>query len=76
VARHLLEDLKTGATLDRYASDQVVPFAALAAGESRFRIPHVSEHVQSSAWLSEEFLGAKVTVQENELVVKGVGFRR
>jgi len=75
VARQLLEDVKTGATLDRYASDQIIPFAALASGESRFHIPRLSDHVQSSAWLSEEFLGAKISVEENELVVKGVGFK-
>ena len=29
VAHQLLEDLHTGATLDRYAADQIIPFAAL-----------------------------------------------
>ena len=33
VAQHLLEDLQTGATLDRYTADQLIPFAALAAGK-------------------------------------------
>lgn len=75
VARQLLEDLRTGATIDRYASDQIIPWAALAAGESRFRIPRVSEHVESNAWLSREFLGADVRAEGHELVVKGVGFR-
>jgi RNA 3'-terminal phosphate cyclase (ATP) len=75
VARQLVEDLKTGATLDRYASDQIIPLAALAAGESRFRIPRVSEHIESSAWLSREFLGADVRADGHELVVKGIGFR-
>ena len=74
VARQLLEDLKTEATLDRHASDQIIPFAALASGESRFRIPHVTEHIRSNAWLSEEFLGAKISVEGNKLVVRGVGF--
>jgi RNA 3'-terminal phosphate cyclase (ATP) len=74
VARQLLEDLKTKATLDRHASDQIIPFAALASGESKFRIPHVTEHIQSNAWLSEQFLGAKISVEGNELVVRGVGF--
>ena len=74
VARCLNEDLKTGATLDRYASDQIIPLAALAAGESKFRIPRVSEHIESSAWLSREFLGAEVRADGHELVVKGVGF--
>jgi RNA 3'-terminal phosphate cyclase (ATP) len=75
VARRLLEDLNTGATLDRYAGDQIIPLAALAAGESRFLIPRVSEHIESNAWLSREFLGAAVHIEEHELVINGVGFR-
>ena len=75
VASQLLEDVQTGATLDRYASDQIIPFAALAAGESRFRIPRVTEHIESNAWLSREFLGAEIQIHEHDLVVNGVGFR-
>lgn len=74
VARQLLEDLKTGATLDRYVSDQIIPFAALAHGESRFRIPRLSEHIQSNAWLSHEFLGAEVKIEGQDLIVRGAGF--
>jgi RNA 3'-terminal phosphate cyclase (ATP) len=73
-ARRLLEDLKSGATVDRYASDQILPFAALAFGESRFRIPHVTDHIQSNIWLSREFLGAEIKAEGQELVVKGIGF--
>jgi RNA 3'-terminal phosphate cyclase (ATP) len=75
VARQLLEDMKTGATLDRYASDQIIPFAALACGESRFRIPRITEHVESSAWLCREILGAEVRAEGHELLVKGIGFQ-
>jgi RNA 3'-terminal phosphate cyclase len=75
VARQLMEDLKTGATLDRYASDQIIPIAALARGESRFRIPRVSKHMESNAWLSSKFLGAEVKIEGRELIVKGIGFR-
>lgn len=73
-ARQLLEDLKTGAALDRYASDQIIPFAALASGESRFRVPRVSEHIESNAWLSREFLGAEVKIAGQDVIVRGVGF--
>ena len=74
VARQLLEDLKSGATLDRYAADQIIPFAALAAGESRFVIPTVTEHVLTSAWLAELFLGAHLRIDGQRLVINGVGF--
>lgn len=75
VARRLLEDVNTGATLDRYASDQIIPLAALAGGESRFRIPRLSEHIQTNAWLSREFLGAEVKIEGQNLIVEGIGFR-
>jgi RNA 3'-terminal phosphate cyclase (ATP) len=75
VATQLLADLKSGATLDRFAADQVIPFAALGEGESRFRIPEWSDHIQSNAWLVQEFLGARVEVLGQIMSVRGVGFR-
>jgi len=75
VARQLLEDLKTKATIDRYASDQIISFAALAAGESRFRIPRLSEHIESNVWLAETFLAAAIKIEGNALIVRGVGFQ-
>ena len=76
VARRLLEDLKAEATVDRHAADQVIPFAALAEGESRFRIPAVTEHVETNAWMVKTFLGVHATVQDHRLAVTGTGFRR
>ncbi len=75
VARTLLEDLGAGAVLDRFAADQVIPFAALTGGESRFLIPRVTEHIESNAWLAGLFLGAEVETRGRLLVVRGVGGR-
>jgi RNA 3'-terminal phosphate cyclase (ATP) len=69
-----LEDLKTGAAIDLYASDQIIPFAALAGGQSQLRIRAISQHVESSSWLSREFLGATIKIEGHELKIKGVGF--
>ena len=74
VAKQLLDELKSGATLDRFAADQIIPFAALAAGESRFIIPGVTDHVLTSAWLAELFLGARLKVDGQRLLINGVGF--
>jgi RNA 3'-terminal phosphate cyclase (ATP) len=74
VAKQLLDDLKSGATLDRFAADQIIPFAALAAGESRFIIPTVTDHMLTSAWLADVFLGAPVRIDGQRLVINGVGF--
>jgi RNA 3'-terminal phosphate cyclase (ATP) len=74
VAKQLLEELTSGATLDRFAADQIIPFAALAEGESRFIIPAVSHHVLTSAWLAETFLGTHVRIDGRRLVIHGAGF--
>jgi len=74
VARQLLDDLKSGATIDRFAADQIIPYAALAKGESRFIIPAVTDHVSTSAWLAEMFLEARVMIDGQRLVVNGAGF--
>ncbi len=55
----LLEDLDARASVDRHLADQLIPFAALIEGESVFRIPAVTEHVEVRLWLVEKLLGAK-----------------
>jgi RNA 3'-terminal phosphate cyclase (ATP) len=74
VARQLLQDLESGATLDRFAADQIIPFAALAGGESRFIIPAVTDHVLTGAWLADLFLGARVRIDGRRMTIDGVEF--
>ncbi len=74
VAKQLLEELGSGATLDRFAADQIIPFVALAAGESRFIIPAVTDHVLTSAWLAETFLDAQVRIEGQRLAIHGAAF--
>lgn len=76
VAKQVLDEIESGATLDRFAADQIIPFAALASGESRFIIPAATDHVLTSAWLAEAFLGAQVRIDGQRLVVQGAGFRQ
>ena len=76
VAKQLLEDMKTGATVDRFAADQIIPFAALAEGESRFRVTAVTDHLLTNLWLAEKFLGVRATLNDHALSMTGVGFQR
>ncbi|MCP9461309.1 MAG: RNA 3'-terminal phosphate cyclase [Nitrospira sp.] len=75
VANQLIQEISSGATLDRFAADQVIPFAALAEGESRFIIPAVTDHVLTGAWLADVFLGAQVRIDDRRLTIAGAGFR-
>ncbi len=75
VARCLIEDLASGTTVDRFLADQVIIFAALARGTSRYRIPRLTEHVDTNLWLVETILGAKTKVSKDLVVeVEGVGY--
>ena len=76
VAQQLLTDWHSGATLDRFATDQVVPFAALAEGQSRFLIPEATDHLLTCAWLADLFFGARVMIDGRLLTIHGVGYHR
>jgi len=71
VAQQLLDDIRTGATVDRFTADQLIIYAALACGESEFIIPRITEHVDSNLWLAEKILGIKTVLQKNHLKIKG-----
>lgn len=75
VARELLAEIDSGATVDRHASDQIIPFAALADGTSSFQIPFVTEHAETAGWLAWLFLRTEVRVAGTTLVVHGQGAR-
>lgn len=75
VARALREDLATGATVDRHAADQLVLFAALAGGTSRWRAPGATEHVVTNLWLAELF-GARVRVDGQRVEIDGIALER
>jgi RNA 3'-phosphate cyclase len=76
VADHLLEDIRSGATVDRFAADQLVLYAGLAEGESEYVIPFMNDHIDSNLWLIKKILGAKVILKGNHLKIHGVGITR
>ncbi len=73
VARHLLEDLASGATVDRFIADQIIIYAALGNGESQYIFPTITEHIESNLWLIKEILGAEISIERNLLKIKGIG---
>jgi RNA 3'-terminal phosphate cyclase (ATP) len=75
VAATLLEDLSTGATVDRHVADQLVLFAALADGTSRYLVPRQTEHLDSNLWLVAQF-GTQGECRKQQVVIKGLGFQR
>ena len=69
----LHEDLAAGATVDRHLADQLILFAALADGETRYRIPRMTDHVVSNLWIVEIMLGARTVREGNIITIGGIG---
>ena len=75
VASDLIEDLASGATVDRHLADQLIPFAALAKGESSYLIPRMTEHIEARLWMAETILGVRTFVSGNRVTIEGAGRR-
>lgn len=71
VAHNLLEDIESGATVDRFTADQLILYATLADGESEYIIPRMSDHIDSNIWLAEKLLGARISLKGKSLKIKG-----
>ncbi|TVT59373.1 RNA 3'-phosphate cyclase [Amycolatopsis rhizosphaerae] len=72
-ARHLLAEVDGGATLDRFAADQVIPFAALAEGDTVFRVRSVTAHLTTGLWLASLFLDVRADLANGRVLVHGSG---
>jgi len=75
VAGSILDDLRTGSTVDRYVADQLIPFCAVADGVSEYIVPSVTEHVETNMWLVERILDARTKLNGRRLRIEGVGDR-
>ncbi len=75
-AGRFLDDLSRNAGVDRYLADQLVPFAGLAKGESSYRVPEITAHLETRLWLIREFLGAQATIEDRVVRIRGAGKKR
>ncbi len=74
-AGRFLDDLSKNAGVDRYLADQLVPFAGLAQGESSYRVPEITDHLETRLWLIREFLGAQTAIEDRVVRIRGVGIK-
>ena len=63
-AEGLLRELYAKATVDTHLADMLVPYIALAEGESIYLARELSEHLDTNIWLTQVMLGAKFSVEK------------
>lgn len=54
-SKELWKEIKSGATLDIHLSDQILPYMAMADGESSFLVRELTNHTKTNMWLIEQF---------------------
>lgn len=77
VANNFIQDVKSGAAVDRFLADQLIIYAALAEGVTEYVIPRMTDHVEANLWLIEHILGssgARAEAIGNRIKIKGIGY--
>lgn len=75
-ASSLLKSIGSEAALDKWMSDQVLPFLALAKGRSEVRVEEFTDHVKSNIRIIENVLNVKFEIDEKSKIISvdGIGF--
>ncbi len=61
-AENLFEEIKIQATVDVHLADMLVPYIALADGNSVYLTRALTDHLETNIWLVQEILGVKFQV--------------
>ncbi len=74
-AEALLRGLKVKAGVDEWAGDQLMVFAALASGITRYKVSRVTKHQISNAYVINKFFEdcVKIDKKEGVIEVRGTG---
>jgi RNA 3'-terminal phosphate cyclase (ATP) len=80
-ARWLLEEIGSGAFLDRHMGDMIVPYVALAEGVSEVSLSQVTLHTLTNVQVAEQIAGVQFDPlpqvgMPGRLRVRGLGLRR
>jgi RNA 3'-phosphate cyclase len=62
----LKEALLFGASVDQHMLDQILPYMALAEGNSRVLAEELTSHAETNIWVIEKFVGKRFSVKEKK----------
>jgi len=77
-ANELIKSIESNAVLDKYMSDQIIPYIALAEGKSEVKVEEITEHCRTNMKVCEQILGVKFDVDEKKKIisVEGIGYQK
>ncbi|OGP81155.1 MAG: RNA 3'-terminal-phosphate cyclase [Deltaproteobacteria bacterium RBG_16_54_11] len=65
-AAALLRQLNSGAALDEWMGDQILPFLAVARGESTISTARITDHLRTNLWVINHFLPLETQIKEEK----------
>ncbi len=73
-ARDLMNSLNSKSPLDKWMSDQIIPFLALANGHSEIIVEDITDHCGTNMLVTELILGNKFSISKNKISIDGINF--
>jgi len=64
-AKHLVREISSGRAIDSHLADMIVPYLAVAKGESTIGISEVTSHFTTNLWTIEQILGTPMNLEGN-----------
>jgi RNA 3'-terminal phosphate cyclase (GTP) len=65
-AAALIRQLNSGAALDEWMGDQILPFLAAAGGESSITVTRITDHLRTNLWVINHFLPIETQIKEEK----------
>jgi len=69
-ASDLAETMRSGATADEHMADQLIPYMALAKGDSVFLAEELTGHAETNIWVVERYLGRRFATSKRDGLVE------
>jgi len=65
-AAALIRQLNSGAALDEWMGDQILPFLAAAGGKSSITVTRITDHLRTNLWVINHFLPIETQIKEEK----------
>jgi RNA 3'-phosphate cyclase len=77
-ASQLVAEVSSGMAIDSHLCDMLIPYLAIASGNSRIGVAKVTSHLVTNIWAVERVLGAEIELdgkigEPGTVLVRGVG---
>jgi RNA 3'-phosphate cyclase len=69
-AERLLKEITTQSTVDIHLADMLIPYVALAKGNSTFITRKITEHIDTNIWLMKKILNIKIEIKRTNTCYK------